>query len=177
MKFLMVLGVLLDSKLTISDHVSQVLSACASSTFPLKHSPGPTTLKKTNFTWKREQPPSLPSYASPTWWGFVGEGDRQRLGRLLARMCRGGYLPCDFPTLESFVYEADRKLFKSIFQNHTLVLGHLFTVKLTPTCSLRDRAHTFILPLKTIETLCQGLLFIMPYAPIGLSLEVERTEV
>src|SRR6218665_703126 len=86
----------------------------------------------------------------PAWWGFAGEGDRQRLGRLLSRMRRRDYLPSDFSTIESLVDEADRKLFKSTSQNHrpTHVLRHLFTVKPTPTRSLRARAHNFILPLK-----------------------------
>ena len=69
----------------------------------------------------------------PAWWGFAGEGVRQRLGRLLSRMRRGGYLPSDFSTIESLVDEADRKLFKSTSQNRTHVLRHLFTVKPTPT--------------------------------------------
>src|SRR6218665_3952039 len=87
-------------------------------------------------------------YAFPAWWGFAGEGDRQRLGLLLSRMRRGGYLPSEFPTIESLVDEADRKLFRSTSQNRTHVLRHLFTVKPSPTRPLRARAHNFILPLK-----------------------------
>src|SRR6218665_2534996 len=53
----------------------------------------------------------------------------------------------------SFYYHVN--IYKIIFQysrqtsqNHTRVLQQLFTVKPTPTRSLRARAHNFILPLK-----------------------------
>jgi len=48
-------------------------------------------------------------YAAPAWWGFAGEGDRLRLERLMARMWRRGYLPSDFPNVESLDEEADRQ--------------------------------------------------------------------
>src|SRR6218665_4019432 len=95
----------------MSDHVSQVLSACASSTFALRllqtHGLKQDELRLV----ARATTVASILYASPTWWGFAGEGNRQRLGRLLSRMRRGGYLPSDFPTIESLVGEADRKLF------------------------------------------------------------------
>ena len=55
-------------------------------------------------------------YASPAWWGFTGTGDRQRFERLLARLRRCGFLPRDFPSIETLAYEAERKLLKSISQ-------------------------------------------------------------
>jgi len=64
-------------------------------------------------------------YAIPAWWGFAGEGDRQRLERLVARLCRMGYLPTDFPSVETLAEEADRNLFKSISQCPSHVLRHL----------------------------------------------------
>src|SRR6218665_2633937 len=55
-------------------------------------------------------------YASSAWWGFASLGDRQRFERLLARLRRCGFLPCDFPSIETLANEADRKLLKSISQ-------------------------------------------------------------
>jgi len=40
-------------------------------------------------------------YATPAWWGFAGERDRLHLERLIARMRQMGYLPSDFPNIES----------------------------------------------------------------------------
>src|SRR6218665_1206537 len=63
-------------------------------------------------------------YATPAWWGFAGVGDRQRLERLVARLRRMGYMPTDFPSVESLAEEADRKLFKSISQCTSHALRH-----------------------------------------------------
>src|SRR6218665_1877971 len=119
----------------MSDHVSQVLSTCASSIFALR-------LLRTNGLTQDglhlvERATTVASilYASHAWWGFAGEEDRQSLSRLLSRMRLGGYLPSNFSTIEYLVDEADRKLFKSTSQNHTHVLRNLFTVKPTPTRS------------------------------------------
>ena len=64
----------------------------------------------------------------------MGEGDRIHLERLIARMRRRGYLPSDFPNVESLAEEADHKLFKSITHCHTHVLPHLFIDKPASTC-------------------------------------------
>ena len=65
-------------------------------------------------------------YAAPAWWGFAGEGDRQRLERLIARMRRSGYLPSDFPDLATLVEEADCKLYTNLRRSNTHVLRHYF---------------------------------------------------
>src|SRR6218665_350523 len=85
---------------------------------------------------------------TPAWGGFVGEGDRLRLERLIARMRRRGYLPSDFQNIASLAEEADRRLFKSIIQCQPHVLRHLYIDKPTSTRSLRVRVHNFILPSK-----------------------------
>ena|SRR6218665_3390729 len=106
---LKILGVLLD-------HISQVLSACVSSTFALRLLRTHSLKQDELHLVARATTIASILYASPAWWGFAGKGDC--LGRLLARMRRGGYLLSDFPTIESFVDEADRKLFKFISQSH-----------------------------------------------------------
>src|SRR6218665_1616894 len=128
---LRVLGVLLDSKLTLSDHVSQVLSACSSSIFALRllrnHGLRSNQL---HLLARATTVASIHSilYATPAWWGFAGEGDRQRLERLVARLRRMGYLPTYFPSVETLAVEADRNLFKSISQCPFHVLRHLLKV-------------------------------------------------
>src|SRR6218665_2558096 len=94
-----VLGVLLNARLTMTDHVSQVLNTCASSMFALR-------FLRTHGLQPQEPPlvaraTTVASilYATPALWGFAGEGDRVRLERLIARMRRRGYLPDDFPKI------------------------------------------------------------------------------
>ena len=86
--------------------------------------------------------------AIPARWGFSSKGDRQRFGKLLARLRRWGYLPYDFPSVKTLADEADRKLFRSITQCQSHVLRHLLKENSTSVRSLRDSSHNFILPLK-----------------------------
>src|SRR6218665_1351977 len=143
---LRVLGVILDSKLTMSDHVSQVLSTCASLTFALRLLRTHGLKQDELHLVARATTVASILYASRM-VGVCGRKGPPTLGSASVQNASWGYLPSDFPTIESLVDEADRRLFKSTSQNRTHVLQHLFTVKPTPTRSLRARAHNFILPL------------------------------
>jgi len=81
-------------------------------------------------------------------------------------MRRGGYLPSDFPTIESLVDEANRKLFKSTSLLKIILMSCDTYLLLSP--PQRDPYEQGLItsscPLKTIETLCQGL-FMTVYAP------------
>lgn len=164
---LKVLGVVLDSRLTMSEHVSRVLSACASSTFALRllrtHGLGSDQLHLV----ARATTVGSIMYASPAWWGFAGIGDRQRFERLLARLRRCGFLPCDFPSIETLANEADRKLLKSISQCPSHVLRHLLIEKPTSGRSLRPRAHNFILPPKDNRNFLSRALYQAICPPSG----------
>src|SRR6218665_227683 len=85
---LRVLGVLPDSKLTMSDHVSQVLCACSISIFALR------LLR--NHGLRSNQLHLVARATTIASILFAGEGDRQCLERLMARLRRMGYLPKDF---------------------------------------------------------------------------------
>jgi len=76
--------------------------------------------------------------------------------------------------IESFVDEADHKLFKSISQSHTHVLQHLFIVKPTPSCSLLERAHNFILPLKDNRNFVSRALYNALCPPLGWALRLKE---
>src|SRR6218665_653159 len=156
-----VLGVLLNARFTMTDHVSQVLNTCSSSMFVLR-------LLRTHGLQPQElhlvtRPTTVSSilYATPALWGLAGEGDRRlRLERLIARIRRRGYLPSDFPNIASLAEEADRRLFKSIIQCQTHVLRHLFIDMPTSTRSFRVRAYNFILPLKDNRNFVSRVLYL-----------------
>ena len=110
-----VLGVLLNARLSMTDHGSQVLNTCSSSIFALRllrtHVILMTTVHDSN---RKSSTVSSILYATQAWWGVCGEGDRLSLERLIARMRRRGYLPSDSPNIESLAGEAERRLFESI---------------------------------------------------------------
>src|SRR6218665_775052 len=93
---LRVLGVLLDSKLTMSDHVSQVLNAYSSSIFALRLLRNHALSSDQLHLVARATTIASILYATPAWWGFAGVGFSQRLERLVTRLRRMGHLPMDF---------------------------------------------------------------------------------
>jgi len=68
--------------------------------------------------------------------------------RLLRRLRRGGYLPADFPSVETLAVAADHQLFVSIASNPYHVLRHLYHEKEACGYNLRARPHNFALPAK-----------------------------
>src|SRR6218665_254246 len=126
---LRVLGVVISSRLTMGEHLNQLISSCASSRFALRtlraHGLRPPQLRHV------AQATTVASllYASPAWWGFASVEDMSCLERLLGRLRRGGYLPDDFPTAESLAGAADHKLFVSIAGNPHHVLRRYYHEK------------------------------------------------
>src|SRR6218665_291173 len=98
-KMLGALGLVISSRLTMGEHLDQIISFCASSIFALRtlrahaHGLRPPQL---HHVAQASVVASL-LYASLAWWGFASVEDRSRLERLLRRL-RRGYLPDDFPT-------------------------------------------------------------------------------
>src|SRR6218665_1656994 len=145
---LRVLGVILDSKLSMAEYITAFLNTCSSSTYALRlllsHGLQPRELHLV----ARATTVASMLYAAPAWWGFAGEGVRQRLERLIARMQRSGYLPSDFPDLATLVEEADCKLYTNVRRSNTHVLRHYFIEQPVSTRLLRERAYNFVLPLR-----------------------------
>src|SRR6218665_125607 len=121
----------------MSDHVSQVLSACSSSIFALQLIRNHGFRSDQLHLVARATAIASILYATPAWWGFAGGGDRQRLERLVARLRRIGYLPTEFPSVETLAEEADRNLFKSISQSPSNAIRYLLTYR---------QAHLFAIP-------------------------------
>src|SRR6218665_3834119 len=75
-------------KLTMTEHITAILSTCSSSTYALRllrsHGLQPQELHLV----ARATTVASILYVAPAWWGFAGEGDRLRLERLIARIRR-----------------------------------------------------------------------------------------
>ena len=85
--------------------------SCAFSTFALRllrnHS------LRSDKLYIVERATTIPSilYVTPPWWGFGGEGNRQRLRRLITRLRRMNYFLLDLPSVDTLAEEADRNQF------------------------------------------------------------------
>src|SRR6218665_1985049 len=114
-----VLIFLLDSKLSMSDHITVILNTCSSATYALclLHSHG--LQRRELHLVARVTTVASMRYMAPAWWGFADEGDRQWLERLVTRMQHSGYLPSDFPDRATLIEEADCKLYKNIWRSNT----------------------------------------------------------
>src|SRR6218665_2576909 len=119
---LLVLGMTLNSRLAMGDHIDRIIATCASTRFALRtlrsHGLRPLEL---HLVARMTSVASL-MYASPAWWGFTDAAERTRLNRLLASLSRSGYLPVDFPSFEELARLADDGLFRSISSNPDHVL-------------------------------------------------------
>src|SRR6218665_3555333 len=80
--------------------------------------------------------------------GLATAEDKSRMERLLGRLRRGGYLPADFPSVETLAVAADHQLFVSIASNPYHVLRCLYHEKEACGYNLRTRPHNFALPVK-----------------------------
>src|SRR6218665_3611281 len=89
---LRVLGVVLQSNLSIGAHIDHILARCASSTHVLRilmsHGLGTHKLHEV----VRMTSLAMLLYASSSWWGFTSAQDRQRLESMVPRMIRWGFL-------------------------------------------------------------------------------------
>ena len=121
----------------MTDHITAILNTCSSSTyaFCLLRSHGLQSNELHLVASLRATTVASILYAVPAWWGFAGEGDRQRLERLIAGMGRSDSLPPSFPDLSALAEDADCKFFSRIHvrRNNTHVLRHYFINKPVPT--------------------------------------------
>ena len=85
-------------------------------------------------------------YASPAWWGFVGQQERNRLQSVMDRLVRLRYLPENNPTLEQLCRTADGNLFTAALADPGHVLNPLLPPVKTLPYSLRPRPHDRIVP-------------------------------
>ena len=87
-------------------------------------------------------------YASPAWWGFVGQDGRTRLQALLRRLIRLRYLPENNPSFEQLCQSADPRLFGAVRADAGHVLHDLLPPIKTVVglYALRPRKHDRIIP-------------------------------
>src|SRR5688572_9966386 len=85
-------------------------------------------------------------YASPVWWGFAGQCERNRLQTLIRRLIHFQYLPEDSSSFEQLCLKADSRLFSAVLTDKGHVLHALLPPVKTSVYSLRPRAHDRVIP-------------------------------
>src|SRR6218665_3996639 len=143
-----VLGVVVNSKLTMKDHLDHLLSSCASSIYALRMLRVHGLQDKQIHVVASMITLASMLYASPAWWGYTTAQDRDRIERLMSRLRRGGYLPPGHPSYEVLAGKADERLLKSITSNPSHVLRKYLPKLKNTGHNLRPRAHGHELPPK-----------------------------
>src|SRR6218665_317278 len=94
-------GVTINERLSVSDHVSNILGSCSSSTFALRTLRSRGMPRQALHDVTRANTLARMLYASPTWWGLLNEADLNHLESFLRRTRRGGFLPDEVPTFKT----------------------------------------------------------------------------
>ena len=142
------LGVTLQSNFSFSEHISQVISSCATNLFAIRTLRSKGLNSYLTVTVFKSIVLSKLTYASQFWWGFVGTSERERLEAFLRKATR-----CNFydgsRTFVEIAEAADIKLFNAIISNPQHIMFPLLPpMKEQSTTKLRVRAHHFTLPSK-----------------------------
>ena len=138
--FIRALGVTVSRRFSITQHVDNVLAACAQTLFALrtlKHHGLPT--KALHIIFQATVVAKL-AYAAPAWWGFANAADKERLEAFLRRSGLLGYREQSAPTLARICEEAESKLFKNITSDSLHLLHHLLPPQRDGHNNLRQRA-------------------------------------
>src|SRR6218665_482002 len=117
-----VLGMVVNSKITMKDRLDHLLSSRASSIHALRMLRVHGLQDKQIHLVASLTTLASMLYASPAWWGITTAQDRDRIEKMMSRLRRGGYLPPRHPSYEELVGEAD-EILKSIMTNPSHVLS------------------------------------------------------
>jgi len=109
------LGVTISSSLSVSQHITNVVSSCTQTECALRaHGMSNATL---HIVYRSVIVAKL-LYAASAWYGFSTADDRHRLEAVIRRGIRCGLCPTDQLTVSELVDSADELLFAQILYNH-----------------------------------------------------------
>jgi len=139
------LGVTINSRLAVSEHVTKVLLLCSGLFYALR-------LLRTHGM------PAISLYdvfrativakllnCSPAWSGFCSAADITWLDAFQKRCKRYRYCPDNFPTVSELFSDADNQLFSRTSHVQTHVLKPLLPTNTQHSYNLRDRSHNYSL--------------------------------
>jgi len=142
---LKILGVTVSSRLSVADHVQNVISSCAQTLHALRLLRAHGLCDAALQTVYRAVVVARLLYAASAWWGFTTAADRQRIEGFLRRGVRAGYRRADEPTAAQMVEDIDDQLFHRVQYVYGHLLQPLLPNRRTNSHALRDRRHDFLL--------------------------------
>ena len=114
MSSLKILGVTVSSRLSVADHVQNVISSCAQTLHALRLLRAHGLCDAALQTVYRAVVVSKLLYAASAWWGFTTAADRQCIEGFLRRGVPVGYRRVDEPTAAQLVEDSDDNLFHRV---------------------------------------------------------------
>ena len=144
-----ILGVTINNKLSVRDHIESVVASCSQSMHALRilrsHGMHDSLIHKIFNSIIL----SKLSYASPAWRGFMLSCDITRIDSVINRAKKFGYCASNVPNVTEIFDSADSKLFEAVSTNQFHVLFPLLPRKKTTFGhNLRRHTHDFILSAK-----------------------------
>ena len=147
------LGVTISSRLSVGDHVQNVISSCAQTLHALRLLRAHGLCDAALQTVYRAVVVARLLYAASAWWGFTTAADRQRIEGFLRRGVRAGYRLADAPTAAQLVEDTDDQLFHRVRYNSGHVLHLLLPSRRSDSYGLEIGVTT------TMQLTCSCLLY------------------
>jgi len=148
-----ILGVTISNRLSVSQHVQNVVMSCAQTVHALRTLRNHGVLNSTlQIVFKAVVIAKL-VYAASAWYGFCTAADRDRLEAVIRRGIRSGLCSTDQLTVRELIYDADDALFSQVTNNENHILHQLLPVRRNTGYDLRSRHHDRLLPHKSNSTL------------------------
>ena len=141
-----ILGVTIQSNLSMSSHVNEVIQSSSQALYALKMLKAHGLDSKTIQLVCQATVISRLTYASPSWWGFTSSEDRQRLESVVNKAVRWGFYDSAKPNLDQICKKREYDLFKKVLSNPYHVLHHLLPPVKASVYNLRERVHNRQLP-------------------------------
>ena len=145
---LKLLGVTLQNKLSMKEHVDSLITKCTNLLYPMNilraHGMNLDGLQEVYRSKILSR-----MYAAPAWWGLASKNDCNRIDAFLKRSKKCGFYPEGGKLFEEMCIDIDNKLFAKIINNKDHVLHQFLPDKKQHNYNLRQsRGHNFSLPVK-----------------------------
>jgi len=148
---LTMLGVILNDRLTASDHVTELLTSCSRLLYALRVLRARGLPQQSLQDIFRATVEAKLMYAAPAWSGFCSAADRVRLNAFLRRCMKLGYRDRGALDIDTMFTECDEQFFNKITKNSSHILQQFIPDRITVNYNLRTRSHNKHLIPKTSD--------------------------
>ena len=145
------LGVIINDRLTASDHVTELLASCSRLLYALRVLRARGLPQQSLQDIFRATVEAKLTYAAPAWSGFCSAGDRVRLNSFLRRCTKLGYRDRCAPDIDTLFTDCDERFFNKITNNSSHILQQYMPDRTTVNYNLRPRSHNKTLIPKTSD--------------------------